>query len=667
MNLIAKLIISVLLIIHPLMLSAQCYELIWSDEFEYNGAPDPAKWTHETGAGGWGNNELQYYRADTANVHADSGIMILTARNESYSSSNYTSGRINTRDKFEFQYGRVEASIRLPYGQGIWPAFWILGDDISEVGWPACGEVDIMELVGGDNSDNVVHGTAHWDNNGSHASYGRSYSLTSGIFADTFHIFTAEWSPTYIKWYVDGNLFNTIDIRPSGLSEFHHNFFIILNLAVGGNWPGNPDATTVFPQTMEVDYVRVYQQELNIEIEGDTIVSEKRKEINYSLHLPEHWNYSWNVPEDAKIISGQGTNEITVNWGCLPGEVTCTATGDCGDHPFSTIVTVRNGLSGPMFVDENQQDILFVASDIDSTDYSWSIPADATISEGAGTDSITVSWGSIFSPVSVITENSCGNDTLEMEVLKAGLYPYPDPYTPHAIPGVINATEYDYGGEGVAYHDLTPQNEGPGIRQDESVDTENNDGGKPNVGWITSGEWINYSIRVLEDGYYKFDLRMATNNATGGPFSIDFNEAASLDGIKISATGGWDRFITVDAGTTYLTENDTIMILNFSTGGFNVGDIEITPTEPEGFDPDMTAGEIRVFPNPASEWIRINAPARLASVRFSDPAGRILISKHISGDLSCDLILPSLDTGIYFLTVEKEDGKIATFKILISK
>lgn len=237
--------------------------LVWSDEFSYTGLPDPEKWNMETGGNGFGNNELQYYTDSENNAMVDNGVLTITAREESFGGRDYTSARINTQDKFDFTYGRVEARIKLPYGQGLWPAFWLLGSNVNSVSWPACGEIDIVELVGGTVSggDNTCHSTLHWDDNG-HAEYGESYTLDYGKFADDFHVFSVEWDSATIRSYVDGIEYYIVDITPAGLSEFHNNFFILLNVAVGGNWPGPPNAETIFPQTMEIDYVRVFQEEV---------------------------------------------------------------------------------------------------------------------------------------------------------------------------------------------------------------------------------------------------------------------------------------------------------------------------------------------------------------------------------------------------------------------
>lgn len=234
------------------------YTLVWNDEFD--GSSLSSDWNYELGTGnnGWGNNELQYYRQE--NVEVSEGLLKITAKEELFGGKNYTSSRITTQGKQSFMHGRIDIRAALPYGQGIWPALWMLGDNFSSVGWPECGEIDIMELVGGaGTNDKTVHGTIHWDDNGSHASYGGSNSLSEGIYAEEFHVFSIIWDQSSIKWLRDDIQYQVADITPAGLSEFQESFFLIFNLAVGGNWPGSPDGSTVFPQTMAVDYVRVFQ------------------------------------------------------------------------------------------------------------------------------------------------------------------------------------------------------------------------------------------------------------------------------------------------------------------------------------------------------------------------------------------------------------------------
>ncbi|KPM49706.1 glycoside hydrolase family 16 protein [Jiulongibacter sediminis] len=230
--------------------------LIWSDEFSGDQL-DETFWNYELGNnGGWGNNELQNYQR--GNTEVKDGYLIITAKRENGS---YTSSRLTTEGKFDFKYGRVDIRAALPRSQGVWPALWMLGANFKQVGWPMCGEIDIMELIGGsgDGRDNTVHGTVHWDNFGSYANYGGSFTKNSGRFNGEFHVFSIEWNENEIIWYVDDQQFHVIDTTPSGLAEFQENFFFIFNIAVGGNWPGDPDGSTILPQYMIVDYVRVFQ------------------------------------------------------------------------------------------------------------------------------------------------------------------------------------------------------------------------------------------------------------------------------------------------------------------------------------------------------------------------------------------------------------------------
>ena len=241
-------------------LSYEGMNLIWQDEF--NGSSlNETEWNFEVNGDGGGNNELQYYRRE--NTSLSDGFLTIEAKKETYLGKSYTSSRLTTQHKFSFQYGRVDIRAILPKGQGLWPALWMLGDNISTVGWPKCGEVDIMEMIGGGaGRDDTTHGTLHWDNSGSYActcGQNEGYTLTDGVFADKFHVFSIEWNQTTIKWYLDDVLFNTVDITGAELSEFHDTYFLIFNVAVGGNWPGSPNSSTVFPQTMVVDYVRVFQ------------------------------------------------------------------------------------------------------------------------------------------------------------------------------------------------------------------------------------------------------------------------------------------------------------------------------------------------------------------------------------------------------------------------
>ena len=232
--------------------------LVWADEFDGK-TLNTAHWTFETGNGsnGWGNNELQFYR--TQNTSIQDGHLVITAKKEAFGGKEYTSSRIITKGKKEFRYGRIDIRAALPKGQGIWPALWMLGANFDTVSWPACGEIDIMEMVGGSGRENTVHGTVHWQNAGKHAQFGGKTTLPSGTFSDQFAVYSIIWDATSIRWLVDNKQYHVIDTTPAELDEFRRNFFFIFNVAVGGNWPGSPNQTTAFPQHLIVDYVRVFQ------------------------------------------------------------------------------------------------------------------------------------------------------------------------------------------------------------------------------------------------------------------------------------------------------------------------------------------------------------------------------------------------------------------------
>lgn len=228
---------------------AQNWQLVWSDEFTTTIGPD---WVIENLGGGFGNNELQYYRPQNATVQ--NGNLVITAKNESFGGANYTSAKLVTKGLKSWKYGKIEARISIPSFSGAWPAFWMLGDNIDAVSWPSCGEIDIMEHV---NTESQVHGTLHWDNNGQHAQYGLSTTLLNPT---AFHIYTAEWTPSSIRIFLDGVQYYVINTSNNFANQaFDKNFFIILNLAIGGNWPGFNIDTAAFPAEMKVDYVRVYQ------------------------------------------------------------------------------------------------------------------------------------------------------------------------------------------------------------------------------------------------------------------------------------------------------------------------------------------------------------------------------------------------------------------------
>ena len=350
----------------------QCPTLVWSDEFDGTSL-DLTKWEPQIGDGcdiglcGWGNSELQFYKAENATVA--NGLLTIEAKRERNRGSQYTSARLRTINLADFQYGRFEARIKIPEGQGMWPAFWMLSTDEIYGGWPQSGEIDIMENIGREPS--TVHGTIHygqpWPDN---ASQGASYTLSGGQrFADDFHVFAIEKEAGEIRWYMDGVHYltkNPSDVSPENW-PFDERFHFILNVAVGGVWPGDPDSTTSFPQTMDVDYVRVYDGNFP-SIGGDALVAYQEQGVVYSVgNAPGGSTFSWTVPAGATIVSGAGTSSITVDWGDAGGDVSVDVSSGCGTESLSLNVTVEQ----PVFFElalENFDD-----------------PANATVSSATGT------------------------------------------------------------------------------------------------------------------------------------------------------------------------------------------------------------------------------------------------------------------------------------------
>ena len=308
----------ILILFSCIQSKAQFTDLVWSDEFNDAGI-NTANWVYDIGSNnGWGNNELEYYTNRPVNATIDNGNLLIIAKKEPLGGKNYTSARMKTQGLQNFTYGKIEARIKAPVGQGIWPAFWMLGKSINQsgVGWPKCGEIDILEHVS--NSKDLV-GTMHWDNNGHR-------QLGSSTLCDVtqFHVYGIEWDAKAIKWFLDGRKYFEASIanNVSSTHEFHLPFFIILNLAVGGNWPGNPDATTQFPDTMFVDYVRVYGLSTGI----GSIDSEKSSEQSLSQNYPNPVHPSttieFNLPSKSfvslVVINANGKEVASIESNELP-------------------------------------------------------------------------------------------------------------------------------------------------------------------------------------------------------------------------------------------------------------------------------------------------------------------------------------------------------------
>lgn len=633
---------------------AQCYQLVWADEFNYNGAPDLSKWTHEVNGNGGGNNELQYYTNFAENSRVQDSMLIIEARQENYLGKAYTSARLVSYNKASFTYGKMEARIKLPFGQGIWPAFWMLGDNIhTGTGWPACGEIDILEMIGGgEGRDDKVYGTIHWaDASGNHAQYGGAKQLNTGIFNDEFHVFAIEWTETSIKWFLDGVQYHVVSITPDHMSEFHNNFFILLNLAVGGNWPGSPDGSTTFPQQMWVDYVRVYQAGAEPQIEGPGQVVKNQSNVGFKLVNDPNFQYQWEVPEGAEIVNGQGTAEVTVNWSCNSDTLKCQLITPCDTLRLQFPVQIKaNNITGDAKVSTYQKNNKYEVTSAANTTYSWLLP-EGVYSSKIDSSSVRVNWGGEDGILKVVLNNSCGTDTVKMEVTAITQLPYFD--APLSIPGDVLSVYYDKGGEGIAYHDTDAGNNGPGIRQEEDVDTETGDN-SGNIGWTYPGEWLEYSIKVEQDGLYDVQCRTA-GLTRGGSFRLLMNDRPITDEVVASVANSWTLYRTVYIRNIELFKTDTMLRVEILNGDFNLGNMNFSRVGTAVNDTKKIRS-VQIHPTRVKDFLSIKNLDQASHYTIFNVSGNVIKS----GELwPIDMLeVGDLNPGIYVFILENETGSI---------
>ena len=313
-------------------------QLWWGDEFNGSGSPSSSNWGIDNANGGFGNNELQFYTNRTSNITQGSNCLQITARRENYGGNSYTSGKMTSAGRRQFGSGWIESRMSIPLGKGLWPAFWMLGVNIGSVGWPACGEIDIMEHI---NNEQGVHGTIHWSAGGQHVSYG-GYGATN---VSGWHNYQINWNQFSIKWYIDGVMYQNANITNSinNTGAFHKDFFLIFNFAVGGNWPGNPDGSTPFPSTLWVDYVRVYQPSSAARAGNEDIASE---EINNESGDAGMYPNPLLKGEPLTIKVKNYNNKALVNVGLvdLSGKVFVSATENKETFTIQTQNILKDGI-----------------------------------------------------------------------------------------------------------------------------------------------------------------------------------------------------------------------------------------------------------------------------------------------------------------------------------
>lgn len=487
------------------------WRLIWSDEFD--GAEiDPAKWEHQVFPGvDSGNRELQHYTNRPDNSFIRDGRLVIHAKREDYKDHAFTSARLHTRGRFSFLYGRVEARIRIPSTVGIWPAFWMMPEESVYGIWPRSGEIDIMESV---NIADQVYGTIHFGNP-AHQHTGAGYKLpTEGeaprLFSEDFHVYTMEWDPTEIRWYVDGNHFSTLNrwVAPAPYpAPFDQKFHLLLNVAVGGNWPGPPDETSVFPQEMEIDWVRVYQR------------TNQRPIVRV---LSPAWG--------ARVPAGDVVFDV-----------------DASDTDGRVVRTTLE-LDGKTIAQSTTPPFAL----------RWKSPPDGCYN------------GLLIHAY----DDSGQRSTVETRVIVGDGCPRTPYGKGTTLPGILELEHFDEGGPGVAYHDASDSNAGGAARPHEAVDLGAMEGGGVSLGWTEPGEWLEYTVRVEKAGVYTLVGRGASATNGGRIRVTSSNAPDQSAEIVIPPTNGWHHFVDSEPAVMELPQGEQILRVEILAGGFNLDRIE---------------------------------------------------------------------------------------------
>lgn len=570
---------------------SQTYELIWSDEFNDSISSD---WDYEIGGHGWGNGELQYY-TDGLNSFVENGNLVIQARHESYGGNEYTSSRMITYPSQTWQYGRIEARIKLPAFMGSWPAFWMLGNSIKEgTPWPGCGEIDILEHI---NTESVIVGTMHWEKWGLHVSSGNNTPCD----VTNYHEYAIEWDETGIRWFLDGNQYHTANIE-GGINdkeEFHEPFFIILNLAIGGQWPGYTIDDNAFPANMYVDYVRVYKKTepyypLNQTIEAEDyyemsgIQTESCSDgglnvgwidagdfMNYHVDVPESGTYTINYR--VASLNGGGSLQLeSVGGGTVYGTLDVPGTG--GWQNWTTVSHIVNLNAG-------QQDIAIRANS-----GGWNINWwDGELGSGGG--------GSI---------------------------------------GIVEAEDYT---------------------QMSGIQTEPCSEGGENVGWIDPNDWMIFNASAPESGTYTIYYRVASPN-DGGELQLEKAGGSTVYGtVDIPNTGGWQNWTTVSH--TVNLDAGAQLAIKANTGGWNINwwsDVSNKSAVIEGLISEEISEEsvsdITISPNPVVDVLTINGVEDDQPVEVYN-----LVGVKVIEETGNQIDVSSLSNGIYVLQVNDEKIK----------
>ncbi|HEX5682415.1 MAG TPA: carbohydrate-binding protein [Ideonella sp.] len=499
---------------------AQGWNLVWQDEFEGGIGPD---WVFEIGNGtnGWGNNELQYYRRENATV--ENGALVITAKREDFGGFRYTSTRMKTQGKKSWKYGRIEARISVPLGSGLWPAFWMLGSNIGQVGWPASGEIDVMEHI---NTEATIYGTPHWAAaDGSHASYTGHTNTTP----QNYHVYSVEWDANAMKWFVDGVQYHVMDITngTGSTEEFHKDFFILLNMAVGGNWPGFNIDESKLPARMLVDYVRVYQK-------GNDTGTYNSWALDGTPKVIRHQNSRGRIDKAANVTPYQDGN-----WKLVPGLAGAGVSFQSQNFP-ERYLHQRNG---ELWLDTNDGSQGFKET---ATFYKRNGLSNASASSF---EAYNLPGHYIRQKDALLFVKKAGTNTAK----KAATFKMGAP-----LAGAFSTTI-----EAESYSDMS------------GVQTEACSEGGQDVGWIDANDWMVWNVNLPSAGTYKVEYRVASQNG-GGKLQLEKAGGSPIYGaLDVPSSGGWQTWTTISHDVT-LPAGEQQIAVKALAGGWNLNWLKIS-------------------------------------------------------------------------------------------
>lgn len=586
------------------LVGAQDWQLVWSDEFDYEGALDSTKWTFETGGHGWGNQELQHYTDRLDNARADGEHLVIEAIKEDYNGNAYTSARVNSAASWT--YGRFEIRAKLPSGRGTWPALWMLASQ-STYGtqyWPDNGEIDIMEHVGYD--PNVVHATVHTKafNHNIGTQVGESIQVPTAM--TDFNVYAVEWRPNEIRAYVNGEHYFTFANSESYTWRewpFDRDFHLLLNIAVGGAWGGAQGVDdTIFPQEMVIDYVRVYQEA--------------------------------NPYPEVSLVSPSGGTTVEAG-----GTVELVATASDSDDIEEVRFFQDDGVLGADIFAPYGLNVEGVV------DGCYVLRARATDAAG---------YATLSEPVEVTVGAGCPEGSTAPYLMR-----------PAAVPGPVQAEHYDLGGADVAYRDLGETNTGGGIRQGGGVDIRPSLdlGGGYDVTDITAREWLTYTVEVAETGSYRVQARVA--GSEGGTLRLSVDGEDLFGDVALPTTTGDGAYVNAFLGNVDLTAGRHTVRLDMRSAGFSLNLLRFThlgPTAGEGDGGDLGL-DLRLAPNPAADASEITyrlPEAGHVEVGVYDAVGRrvavVVSGAAPAGEHTATLDVGALAPGLYTCVLQTSGG-----------